>query len=87
MDKRQQLFAIWYLIVILLFLVISQSFFIAPHVQQLDYSEFKALLRTGNIARVTLGNALCAGRIAHRGDRARSPAGQSGHDRENHREG
>ena len=32
MDKRQQLFALWYFIVILIYFVISQSFLIAPHV-------------------------------------------------------
>ncbi|HEY5749052.1 MAG TPA: ATP-dependent metallopeptidase FtsH/Yme1/Tma family protein, partial [Chryseolinea sp.] len=49
------------------YFVISQSFLVAPHVQQLDYSEFKALLRTGNIARVTLGTPYVQGAMRTEG--------------------
>src|SRR6266545_4288257 len=55
MEKYRQQFSMWYFVIALFLLVLLQNFFIAPHVQPLDYSEFKALLRAGNIARVTLG--------------------------------
>jgi cell division protease FtsH len=63
MEQRQQLFSLWYFVLTFLLLMLLQTFFVSPHVQPLDYSEFKALLRAGNIARVTLGTSSLQGTL------------------------
>ena len=55
MEKHHQRFSLWYFVVTFGLLMLLQSLFTASHVQPLDYSEFKALLRAGHIVRVTLG--------------------------------
>jgi len=63
MEKHQQQFSLWYFVVTFVLLMLLQTFLAAPHVQPLDYSEFKALLRAGNIARVTLGTPYLRGEL------------------------
>lgn len=63
MEPRQKQFSIWYFVIALFLLVLFQSVFTAPHVQTLDYSEFKTLLRAGKIARVTLGAEYVRGQL------------------------
>lgn len=50
MEKPQQQFSLWYFVIAFVLLMLLQSLFTASHVQLLDYSEFKALLRAGNIS-------------------------------------
>jgi cell division protease FtsH len=63
MEQRQQLFSLWYFVLTFVLLMLLQTFLAAPHVQPLDYSEFKALLRADNIARVTLGTSSLQGTL------------------------
>ena len=63
MEQRQQRFSIGYFLVTLFVILLFQHFFMTPHVQTLDYSEFKALLRAGNISRVTLGSEYIQGQL------------------------
>ena len=66
MEKHQQQFSLWYFVITFALLVLLQAFLAAPHVQPLDYSEFKTLLRAGNIAMVTLGAPYLQGHCAPR---------------------
>ena len=50
MEKSQQQCSLWYVVGVFLVLLVIQSFFMAPHVAPLAYSEFKTLLRAGKIA-------------------------------------
>jgi cell division protease FtsH len=67
MEKRQQQFSMLYFAIAFFLLLLLQNFLTAPHVQLLDYSEFKALLRAGNIARVTLGTPYIRGQLRTEG--------------------
>lgn len=63
MEKRQQQFSISYFLVTLFIILLFQNFFMSHHIQTLNYSEFKALLRAGNIARVALGEEYLQGEL------------------------
>jgi cell division protease FtsH len=63
MEPRQRQFSIWYVIIAMMVLLVFQSLVTAPHVQTLDYSEFKTLLRAGKIARATLGAEYIRGQL------------------------
>jgi cell division protease FtsH len=63
MEKRQQQFSISYVLVTLFLLLLFQNFFMSHHIQTLEYSEFKALLRTGKIAHVALGEEYIQGEL------------------------
>jgi cell division protease FtsH len=67
MEQRQQQFSLWYFVIAFFLLVLLHNVITAPHVQPLDYSEFKALLRAGNIARVTLGTPYLQGELRTEG--------------------
>jgi len=67
MEKHQQQFSLWYFVIAFFLLVLLQSLFMGSHVETLDYSEFKALLRAGNIARVTLGTPYLRGELRTEG--------------------
>jgi cell division protease FtsH len=67
MEKRQQQFSIWYFVVTFFILLMLQNVFMAPHVQTLDYSEFKALLRAGKIVRVSMGTPYLRGELRTEG--------------------
>ncbi len=67
MEKHQQQFSLRYFVIAFFLLVLLQSLFMGSHVETLDYSEFKALLRAGNIARVTLGTPYLRGELRTEG--------------------
>jgi cell division protease FtsH len=67
MEQRRQQFSMWYFVIVFFLLVLFQNFLTAPHVEVLDYSEFKALLRAGNIVRVTLGTPYLQGELRTEG--------------------
>jgi cell division protease FtsH len=67
MEKHQQQFSLWYFVIAFALLMLFQSLFMGPHVELLDYSEFKALLRAGTIARVTLGTPYVRGELRTEG--------------------
>jgi hypothetical protein len=45
MEQRRQQFSLWYFVITFVLLMLLQTFLASLHVQPLDYSEFKALLR------------------------------------------
>ena len=63
MEQRRQKFSIGYFFVTMFVILLFQHFFMTPHIQTLDYSEFKALLQAGNIARVALGSEYIQGQL------------------------
>jgi len=63
MEKRQQQFSISYFVAAFFLLLLFQNFFMSRHIQTLTYSEFKTLLRAGNIAHVTLGTEYLQGEL------------------------
>ncbi len=67
MEKRQHQFSIGYFVIAFFLILMLQNFLTAPHVQLLGYSEFKALLRAGNIDRVTLGTSHLRGQLRTEG--------------------
>ncbi|MBI2371209.1 MAG: AAA family ATPase, partial [Deltaproteobacteria bacterium] len=63
MEKRQQQFSLWYFIATFLLLLAIQNYFFAPHAENLTYSEFKALLKAGKVADLTIGERILSGRL------------------------
>src|SRR5918996_1107510 len=47
--------AIWYVLGFLFLMVLAQAWFLAPSGRQLPYSEFKQLVRSGQVAEITVG--------------------------------
>ena len=56
-------FSIWWVLGTLLLLAIVQAWFLAPAGQSIPYSEFKALMRGGQVAEVTVGDTIISGRL------------------------
>jgi cell division protease FtsH len=56
-------FSIWWVLGTLLLLAIVQAWFLAPAGQSIPYSEFKALMRGGQVAEVTVGDTIVSGRL------------------------
>ena len=58
-DKRQtgpRPTALWWVLGALLVLAIGQAFFLTPGGRQIPYSEFKSLVRSGQVAEVAVGD-------------------------------
>jgi cell division protease FtsH len=55
MDNKQH-FSLWYFVGVMMILLAMQSFIGDPHAQVLAYSDFQALLQTGKIKEVTIGD-------------------------------
>ena len=67
MEPRQKQFSVWYFVAAFVILVVVQRFLFAPHTENLSYSDFKALIRAGKVADVTLGPQAIAGRLSPNG--------------------
>jgi cell division protease FtsH len=55
--------AIWYALAFLLLLAMAQAYFLVPAGRQIPYSEFKALLKQGKVAEVTVGEQVIRGTL------------------------
>jgi cell division protease FtsH len=55
--------ALWWLLAVLLLLAIGQAFFLTPGGRAIPYSEFKALIRSGQVAEVTVGDTHIRGAL------------------------
>ncbi len=64
-DRRQQPkpTALWWVLGALTLLAIGQAYFMAPQGQQISYSEFKNLVRTGQVAEVAVGDTSIRGTL------------------------
>src|SRR5256884_521646 len=63
MEKRQQQFSIGYFILAILIIFGLQTYFAAPPVETLNYSEFKNLVTKGQVSNLVLGEKAIRGEI------------------------
>ena len=63
MEKRQQEFSIWYFVAALILILIIQNLLQSPHVESLNYSQFKALVKKGLVADLVIGEATIRGNL------------------------
>jgi cell division protease FtsH len=56
-------FSIWWVLGMLLLLALVQAWFIAPSGQPIPYSEFKSLLRSGQVVEATVSDQTISGRL------------------------
>ena len=63
MEKRQQEFSIWYFVAALILILIIQNLLQSPHVESLNYSQFKALMKKGLVADLVIGEATIRGNL------------------------
>jgi len=66
MENKQQ-FSLWYFIGTLALLLLVQQFFDPRHTETLAYSDFKQVLRAGQLQEVVLSDAIATGRIKREG--------------------
>src|SRR3990170_5247653 len=67
MEPKQQ-FSIWYFLIAFLVIVALQEFVMSPtHVNNLPYSDFKALLKAGKISNVGVGETVITGTLNNEG--------------------
>ncbi len=67
MEKKQQQFSIWYFLAAFLLIVAIQNYVVAPHVENLSYSSFKALLKSGKLEDVVLTERTISGTLRNEG--------------------
>src|SRR5947199_9884492 len=63
MEKRQQQFSIGYFILAILIIFGLQTYFAAPPVETVNYSEFKNLVAKGQVSNLVLGEKTIRGEI------------------------
>jgi cell division protease FtsH len=64
--------AIWYVLGFLFLMALAQAWFLAPSGRQIPYSEFKRLLRAGQVAEVTVGEQSIHGQLKREQDGVRA---------------
>ena len=55
--------ALWWVLGVLTLLAVGQAYFLAPAGRQISYSEFKALVRSGQVAEVAVGDSQIHGTL------------------------
>ena len=70
MEPKQRTFSVWYAVAAMLVLFGIQAILLAPHPENLSYSEFKTLVKTGKVSDLVLYKDTIAGTV--------SPAGLEG---------
>ncbi|HSC94451.1 MAG TPA: ATP-dependent zinc metalloprotease FtsH [Burkholderiales bacterium] len=67
MEPKQQ-FSIWYFLIAFLLIIALQEFVFAPtHLNNLPYSDFKALLKAGKVSNLGLGETVITGTLSNEG--------------------
>src|SRR6478736_1506149 len=69
-------FSIWWVLGTLLLLAVVQAWILAPAGQSIPYSEFKSLMRGGQVAEVTVGDTAITGRLKQPRGEGRSASTQ-----------
>ena len=64
MHAKQQSFTIWYFVAALLILFVIQALVLAPHVENLSYSEFKSLVAKDKVSDLVIGKQVITGALA-----------------------
>jgi cell division protease FtsH len=66
-DRRQSAApkptALWWVLGVLTLLAIGQAYFLAPQGRQISYSEFKTMVRAGQVAEVQVGDTIVNGTL------------------------
>ncbi|MBI4595693.1 MAG: ATP-dependent metallopeptidase FtsH/Yme1/Tma family protein [Candidatus Tectomicrobia bacterium] len=62
MDPKQK-FSLSYFLIAFFILLVLENYLLAPHVQNLNYSEFKALLKAGNVGEVVITQNYITGTV------------------------
>jgi cell division protease FtsH len=63
LTTKRPTFSLWYVLGALFLLALAQAWFMTPAGQVIPYSEFKSLVRTGQVAEVTVGDQTISGRL------------------------
>jgi cell division protease FtsH len=67
MERQEQEFSLWYLVIAGLATLVLQFYIGEAGVNTLAYSEFKSLLKAGNVRDVTLGETVVSGKLVTAG--------------------
>jgi cell division protease FtsH len=67
MEPKQQRFSLWYFLAALMIMLAIQNFLFAPHTENLAYSDFKALVKAGKVADLSLSERAITGRLKQEG--------------------
>jgi cell division protease FtsH len=63
LSPMRPMFSLWYVLGLLLVLAIAQAWFMAPPGESIPYSEFKALVRGGQVAEASVGEHTITGQL------------------------
>ena len=69
LTPQRPTFSIWWVLATLMLLAVAQAWFMAPSGQAIPYSEFKSLVRSDQVAEVTVGQQNIWGRLKDARDR------------------
>ena len=61
--SQRPTFSIWYVLGLLLLLALAQAWFLTPAGRQVPYSEFKTLVRNGQVIEATVGDQTISGKL------------------------
>ncbi len=67
MQPKQQSFTVWYFVAALLIMFLVQALVLAPHVENLSYSEFKSLVAKDKVSSLVIGKQVITGTLAANG--------------------
>src|SRR5712664_1537513 len=67
MEPKQQKFTISYFVAAVLTLLLIQAFVLAPHVENLSYSEFKSLVAKDKVSNLVIGKQVITGTLSANG--------------------
>jgi len=67
MQPKQQSFTAWYFVAALLIMFLVQALLLAPHVENLSYSEFKSLVAKDKVSSLVIGKQVITGTLAANG--------------------
>jgi cell division protease FtsH len=63
LSSQRPAFSIWYVLGLLLLLALAQAWFLTPAGRQVPYSEFKTLVRNGQVVEATVGDQTINGKL------------------------
>jgi cell division protease FtsH len=67
MEPRQKQFSLWYFLATFVILVAIQNFLFGAHTENLSYSDFKTLVRTGKVTDLSLDPRTISGKLTPEG--------------------
>ena len=64
MEPKQKNFTVWYFVAAAVALMLVQALVLAPHVENLSYSEFKSLVAKGKVTNLVIAKQVITGTLA-----------------------